>query len=190
MTSSDAYQCTAHTQSRVTRRRVLEHTRLLTVGLLLSGNELVAAEQPDKPHTLIERALLEMRDTRNFLADWFAGRHPKPERPEDFYLTSVLAKNFTIVRPNGLRLNRDQTLQNFFEKLHGSEPTVLRHDNVNIQPILDRGDVVVVGYDERHVYTDHVTVNALTAVLVEHQSAPNGVLWQVVHETPIDTGNT
>jgi hypothetical protein len=160
---------------------------LLTVGLLLSGNEMAAAEQPSARHTLLERALLEMRDTRNFLADWFAGRQQQPERPEDFYLNKVLARNFTIVRPNGLRLNRDQTLQIFFDRLHGSEPTVLHHENINIQPILEREDVVVVGYDERHVYTDHATVNALTAVLVHDQSAPNGVRWQVVHETPIGT---
>jgi len=131
----------------------------------------------------VERVLIEMGETRSFLADWFAGRAEKPQSPEEFYLNKVLAQNFNIVRPNGLRLDRQQTLASFFSKLYGSDPQVLRHDNSNIQIILQQTGMLVMGYDESHIYRDHVITNTLTAVLLAAPNAPNGVQWQLVHET-------
>ncbi|MDJ0926729.1 MAG: hypothetical protein QNJ73_03675 [Gammaproteobacteria bacterium] len=132
---------------------------------------------------MLDSVLVEMRFTRNFLADWFAGNLQRPEDPADFYLNQVLAKNFSIVRSNGVRLNREQALATFYGKLHGSDPTVLRHDNNNINSLLDTGEVAVVEYDESHVYEGHTVVNALTAVFLKDSAAPNGVRWLLVHET-------
>jgi hypothetical protein len=134
---------------------------------------------------LLERVLVEMRETRNFLASWFAGAVEKPEDPMNFYLQSVLAENFSIIRPNGLRLDRQQTLLRFYENLYASDPTVLRHDNSNIRAILLTPEVVIVDYDESHVYRDHSIVNALSAVFQKDDEAPNGVRWLRLHETSI-----
>ena len=154
----------------------------LTLGGLVSGGN-VSASVAEKV-SLLDQVRIEMRETRNFLASWFAGRVEKPEDPEDFYLQQVLAENFQIVRPNGRRLDRDQTLSAFYGKLYGSDPTVLRHDNDNVTIILDTATVAVVGYDESHLYQDHAVVNALTAVFLKDDNAPNGVSWLLVHETP------
>ena len=173
-------------ESGVTRRHLLEGTgSLALVGVLAAGT---AAASDQETGSLLEQALVEMRFTRNFLAKWFAGAIQKPEDPADFYLNRVLAKNFNIVRPNGVPLNREQTLAGFYGKLHGSDPMVLRHDNDNINPLLDTAAVAVVGYDESHVYQDHTVINALTAVFLNDNTAPNGVRWLLVHETPIEAG--
>ncbi|MBT7950723.1 MAG: hypothetical protein HN764_03790 [Gammaproteobacteria bacterium] len=134
---------------------------------------------------LLKQIYEEMRVTRDFLAAWFAGSLEKPEKVEDFYLSRVLAENFTTVRPDGTRLNREQTIHGFSEKLYGSEPDVIRHENLNIQAILNTESIAVIAYDEKHVYSDHAKVYALTAVFLKDETAPNGVSWLVVHETPI-----
>jgi len=97
----------------------------------------------------------------------------------------VPAPGFTIVRPDGRRLDRGQTLDGFFENLYASDPAVLRHDNVNVHPVLDTPGVCIVGYEEVHVYADHAVTNALTAVFLRDPSAPRGVAWLLVHETPV-----
>ena len=126
-----------------------------------------------------------MQVTRNFLASWFAGKASKPENPADFYLNKVLADNFMMVRPDGTRLDREQTLDSFFNKLYASEPDVLRHDNLNINTILDTGSLAVVAYEEDHVYVDESIVNAVTAIFLQNEKAPNGVSWLSVHETAL-----
>ena len=145
-------------------------------------NALTYSESSEE---LLRRVEEEMQVTREFLADWFAGRLEKPNDSKDFYLNRVLAKNFSTIRPNGARLDREQTLQAFFEELHGSEPGVRRHDNLNIRSLSNDGNMAVVQYDERHVYTDHDNTNSLTAVFLRNDSAPHGVSWLVVHETPL-----
>ena len=127
----------------------------------------------------------EMRVTRDFLAGWFAGRLEKPKSRKDFYLNTVLAHDFTTVRPDGTRLDREQTISAFFNKLYGSEPTVVRHENLNIRTTLNTGTIAVIEYQEKHVYVDHSLVNALTAVFLKDETKPNGVSWLVVHETPV-----
>lgn len=126
----------------------------------------------------------EMQATREFLCNWFAGRLEKPESLADFYLSKVLDSNFNIVRTDGTRLDRQQTLSSFFEQLHGFDPGVLRHDNSKIVILLDTGTIAVAGYREHHVYAGHETINAVTGVFLKSESAPNGVSWLLVHETP------
>ena len=135
---------------------------------------------------LLHRVEEEMLVTREFLADWFAGRLDRPKDSQDFYLNRVLAKNFNTIRPDGTRLDREQTLNGFFEDLHASEPNVLRHENLNIRTLSNDGNIAVIQYDEKHVYTDHDSTNALTAVFLRNDSAPHGVSWLVVHETPVN----
>jgi hypothetical protein len=173
-------------KSAVTRRNLLEYTGLLALSGIFPVRDILAAEHTTDSDTLLNQVLVEMRVTRDFLASWFAGVLEKPEKLEDFYLSRVLAENFTIVRPDGTRLDRDQTLHGFFEKLYGSDPTVIRHENRNMRLILDTGTIAVIGYDEKHVYTDHAVVNALTAIFLKNETAPNGVSWLVVHETHIN----
>ena len=133
---------------------------------------------------LFERVLREMQETREFLADWFSGRAEKPPGPGEFPLMQRLAKGFHTVRPDGTRLDREQTLRVFFNNLHGSDPDVLRHDNDNIKVLLETDSLLLVGYDEQHVYQDYIRTNTLTAAFVLNDSAPNGVSWLLVHETP------
>lgn len=163
------------------RRAVLQGSSALVLGSLLAGQQAVAsASQQD---SMMELITIEMTETRNFLASWFAGKVDKPERLEDFYLTKRLDRNFHIVRPDGRRLDRNKTLEGFFGKLYGFNPSVLRHDNDNIHTLLDTDTVAVVGYDESHVYQDHAVVNSLNAVFLRDEMAPNGVSWLLVHET-------
>lgn len=134
----------------------------------------------------LKQVLEEMRVTRKFLANWFAGRLDKPGSLEDFYLGKVLHESFTTVRPDGTRLDRDQTLHVFFENLYGSEPTVIRHENLDILSVLNTGTIAVIAYNELHVYPDRTATNALTAVFLINETAPNGVSWLSVHETPVE----
>ena len=133
---------------------------------------------------LFDRVLQEMQETREFLADWFSGRAEKPSNSGDFPLQQRLARDFHTIRPDGTRLDREQTLNVFFNILHGSDPKVLCHTNDNIKVLLETDSLVLVGYDELHVYQDHTRINALTAAFVLNDLAPNGVSWLLVHETP------
>jgi hypothetical protein len=173
-------------KSAMTRRYLLERTGLLALCGVLPIRNILATEHTMDSDSLLKQVLIEMCVTREYLASWFAGLLEKPESLEDFYLSRVLAENFTIVRPDGTRLDRDQTLHGFFERLYGSEPTVIRHENLNMRTILDTGTIVVIGYDEKHVYTDHAVTNALTAIFLKNETAPNGVSWLAVHETPVN----
>jgi len=175
--------------SSMTRRCLLERTPLLALGGILPVQNIFAAEPESDPDFLLNQVFIEMRVTRDFLAGWFAGRLEKPDKLADFYLGAVLAENFTTVRPDGTRLDREQTLHVFFERLHGSDPTVLRHENDNIHAVLNTGTIAVIEYDEKHVYAEHAVVNALTAVFLKNEMAPNGVSWLVVHETHIKKQN-
>ncbi len=165
------------------RRGLLQSGTALALGGLVNGGSVNASVAGKG--SLVEQVMVEMRETRNYLANWFGGKIEKPEDPGDFYLQNVLADNFHIVRPNGIRLNREQTLAAFYGKLYGSDLTVLRHDNDNIITILDTDTVAIVGYDESHVYQTHKVTNKLTAVFLKNDNAPNGASWLVVHETPI-----
>lgn len=173
------------TEKSITRRNAWQNIGLLTAGTLFSTSSLIGQQTTSQNSTLFKQALIEMEATRTFLANWFSGRLVKSLNTKKFYLHKVLAENFTIVRPNGKRLSREQTLKIFFEKLHLSDPKVMRHDNRDIRLILDTGELVIVGYKESHVYADHEVINELTAVLVKDTEAPNGVKWQLVHETAI-----
>ncbi len=173
-------------ETRGSRRHFLGGVGLVSIGAMFALPGSAASDSSTGNNSMIEDVLVEMRETRDFLANWFAGKPDKPARLEDFYLNKVLADEFYIVRPDGRRLAREQTLKGFFEKLYNSDPTVLRHDNDNIRPVLDNGHVAVVGYDETHVYSDHAVTNALTAVFLKNDTAPHGVSWLVVHETPIN----
>ncbi len=173
-------------KSSMTRRYLIERIGLLALGGILPVRNILATEPATDSNTILKQVLVEMRMTRDFLASWFAGRLEKPEKLADFYLGKVLAENFTTVRPDGTRLDRDQTLHVFFEKLYGSDPTVLRHENHNIHPVLNTETFAVIEYDEKHVYAEHAVVNALTAIFLKNATAPNGVSWLVVHETHIN----
>ncbi len=151
---------------------------------------IIRNDSASEPHndSFLDRVEREMQDTRNFLANWFAGRAEKPEYPGDFYLKGVLTKDFHTVRPSGTRLDRQQTLDCFYDKLYGSDPGVLCPENDNIVTLLSSDTLVIVGYDESHVYPNEIVVHALTAAFVKDANAPNGVAWLLVHETLINGG--
>ena len=157
---------------------------LLTASLFTGIISDRTVYQAEVENDLFDKAKIEMEYTKNFLSDWFAKRIDKPNSIDDFYLNKVMAPDFTIVRPNGERLTRAQTLQGFFNKLYGFEPDNIRHDNTHIQALFSSKDLIMVGYDETHVYRTHEVTNTLTSVLLRDDEAPNGVLWVLVHETP------
>ena len=126
-----------------------------------------------------EREFVEMHE---FFRAWFRGEVAKTEAAFS-RMVDVCAEGFSFVTTTGTVLGREEVLKRFFDR-HGAVPTYdfwiedatvrQRHGDVTICTF------TVEGGEER----SGERVRA-TAVFCDEASAPNGVVFLFVQDTPI-----
>jgi hypothetical protein len=121
----------------------------------------------------------EIHELHDFFEAWMAGREADLTR-----FSSVLAPGFTMVGPRGAVGDREQTIAQV-EVARGRTPSL----SIAIEdPVLrdDSGDRVIATYVEVHRFDGGGTARRSTVVFSRDGSAPNGVIWEHVHETFLD----
>ncbi len=124
----------------------------------------------------VEREIIELHAV---FEQWFRGEGPTNlDRVEQ-----VLAPDFTMVPPNGSLVRRGQ-LMNDLAQARGS-----RHVAITIEhPEMiwwSSGSCLAV-YEEVHRHNEHTTRRRSTALFLRTDLAPNGLIWQHVHETWVE----
>jgi len=124
----------------------------------------------------IEREIIELHAT---FEQWFRG-----EGPTDLdRFERVLAPDFTMVAPDGSLVQRSQLMHDLAQA-RGS-----RHLAITVEPpeiIWQSSGSCLATYEEVHRYDEYMTRRRSTALFHRSDIAPNGVLWQHVHETWIE----
>jgi hypothetical protein len=122
----------------------------------------------------------EIVELHQFFQDWFNAVLPKT--PEAFgRMSRVMGEEFTIVMPQGRRMEREPLLNRVFE-LHGGRPGV-RIWIENVRTLVEEGPLAVVEYEEWQEEGGQTTSRYSTAVFRRQADTPNGLSWVRVHET-------
>lgn len=120
----------------------------------------------------------EIDELHAFFEAYFLGRIPEDEigRAE-----RALARNFTMVRPDGVEADRAATLSSILDG-HGYadvlEITVTEH-----RLIISTDQHVVSTYVENHRLRDRTNHRVATVVFERDPDGPNGLRWARVQET-------
>ena len=130
----------------------------------------------DALSSAIEREIIELHAV---FEHWFRGEGPTDlDRVE-----LVLAPDFAMVRPDGSLVRRSQLMIDLAQA-RGS-----RHLDIGIEHpemIWQSRDSCLATYEEVHHHDEYTTRRRSTALFHRSDIAPNGVLWQHVHETWIE----
>ena len=126
------------------------------------------AEVPDLVAT-------EIRELHTEFADWLSGRSATLARVE-----AALSEHFTMVSPSGDIVSRGEVMSGLLAA-RGSRPIEIRIDNPTVHWHLT--DAVLATYEEWQDHGGSTTARRSTALFTHDEDAPNGLLWQHVHET-------
>jgi len=130
----------------------------------------------DALSSAIEREIIELHAE---FEHWFRGEGPTDlDRVE-----LVLAPDFAMVRPDGSLVRRSQLMIDLAQA-RGS-----RHLDIGIEHpemIWQSRDSCLATYEEVHHHDEYTTRRRSTALFHRSDIAPNGVIWQHVHETWIE----
>ena len=110
---------------------------------------------------------------------WFRGEGPTNlDRVEQ-----VLAPDFTMVPPNGSLVRRVQ-LMNDLAQARGSRRVGITIEHPQVL-WWSSGSCLAV-YEEIHHHNEYTTRRRSTALFLRTDLAPNGLIWQHVHETWVE----
>jgi hypothetical protein len=124
----------------------------------------------------IEREIIELHAV---FEQWFRGEGPTDlDRVE-----RVLAPDFTMVRPNGSLVRRKQLMSDLAQARSSRRLDIsVEH----LEMIWQSSDSCLATYEEVHHHDEYTTRRRSTALFHRSDIAPNGVVWQHVHETWIE----
>jgi len=124
----------------------------------------------------------EIDELHAFFERYFLGTEPSLDRVEQ-----VLASGFTIVAPDGTESDRAAIIQVIADGGGQASDMVITTSGHRL--ILQRDEVVVARYIEHHLPAGEAHTDRLsTVVFTVDADAPNGLLWQRVHETSVPLG--
>lgn len=128
----------------------------------------------------------EIVELHRFFQNWFNGDIPCTD--EAFQrMDRVMDDGFTIVMPNGKRIDRDPLLTGLY-KAHGGRPGI-RIWIEHVRLLMTEGPMAVVEYEEWQQEGETTTARVSTAVFRDEPAAPNGLSWLRVHETWFEPQN-
>lgn len=124
---------------------------------------------------LATTAAKEVNSLHAAIVELFTGRSRDFSR-----CAKALAAEFSMVTPDGIRLDRDGVLSSFEA---ASAPPDFRISISGIRVLWEAGDSVLLQYIEEQ-YRDRRTTRRLsTALLTAESKAPGGIVWRYLHET-------
>lgn len=127
-----------------------------------------------------EKEFIEMHD---FFRAWFRGEVEKTGSVFE-RMDNACAEGFVLITAAGKVLERDAVLKRFFD-MHGTIPNYeFWIENARIRH--QHGDITICTFnnEEADVRTGEDVVTT-TAVFREEESAPNGVVFLLVQDTPV-----
>ena len=129
----------------------------------------------------------EIRELHEFFAAWFRG---DLENEDEVFArcAAVMAEDFFLIGPGGILRNRDELLGDL-RAAHGCRPASYGRfeiwtTDLRIRPLGDGRAMAL--YEEHQRRGEETTRRISTAVFIAAPDAPNGVLWEHVHETWLD----
>jgi hypothetical protein len=141
----------------------------------------------EQGHPLIQAALKEVADLHAFFEAWFSGT--AANTPAVFSrLETTLAEGFTMVSPNGIRLQRHDVI-GWLRGAHGTQAKgPFRIGILESEVLLLRPPLVSLGYVEEQGVDSVVTRRRSTAVFEAVRGRGTSVRWLTLHETWITPG--
>ena len=124
---------------------------------------------------LAARAADEVRALHETFAALFTGRSKNQAR-----CAAVLADDFWMISPDGLRLNRAQVLEMIATV---AAPPDFRISIHSVEVIGEFPDSVLLHYIEEQYRNSRTTRRLSTALFTAENRAPLGVVWRFLHET-------
>ncbi len=122
---------------------------------------------------------LEIIELHAVFEQWFRGEGPTDlDRVE-----RVLAPDFVMVAPDGSLVRRKQLMSDL-AMARGSRHLVISVDHPEM--IWQSSNACLATYEEVHHNDEYTTRRRSTALFHRSDIAPNGVVWQHVHETWIE----
>jgi len=125
--------------------------------------------------SLAERAGLEVRALHEAFVELFTGRSRDYAR-----CAAVLAPDFWMISPDGLRLGRDRVLRGIAA---AAAPADFRISIHAIETVAEFPDSVLLHYIEEQYRHSRTTRRRSSALLTADTRAPQGVVWRFLHET-------
>jgi len=124
---------------------------------------------------LLASAMMEVRSLHEAFEDLFTGRSRDLGR-----CASALAMDFSMVAPDGSRLNREAVLGAL-----GAAAVCpgLRIKVVDLTPIWEAENSVLLQYVEEQYRDGRMTRRLSTALFTAEAGAPCGVVWRYLQET-------
>jgi len=126
----------------------------------------------------------EITELHRFFEDWATAQIPKSKEQVE-RLSGVLAPEFIIITPDAKQIDR-KSLLGMIEKGYGRyrdnpEDYKIWIDDVQARKFGENSYLST--YKEGQKIKSEVKVRLSTVIFTSDASAPNGLLWQHVHET-------
>lgn len=122
---------------------------------------------------------MEIEELHAFFQAWFAGAVPDDEAHFGRF-SSTLSPDFTIIPPSGNIID-STTIQHRLRDAYGTSNTQIWIEKASARRL--GGQHIVAVYEEWQRRDGVTSVRQSSAIFSRSQQAPNGVIWQHVHET-------
>jgi len=133
---------------------------------------------------MAQRVSSEVTSLHRFFAQWFSGSLPQND-VTFARLDRALAPTFELITPDGRLVPREMLVRGL-EESHGKFERGGPAFEIEVRDLESRelGDgLYLATYQEWH-HTEHESVGRLSSALFRvAPGAPNGLIWQHVHET-------
>lgn len=141
-------------------------------------------DQSQREDSIDVRCQQEIEALHRFFEDWLGGTCPNTDAAFD-RVRQALAPSFHLIHPEGRMMSRENILSGL-RKNHGGHPDLTIQIR-NVQ-LLQTGDDLLVATYEEWQENDATTDGRLSTVaFCCDAESPNGLRWQHVHETWLQT---
>ncbi len=127
-----------------------------------------------------QRVTIEIVGLHKFFEDWFTGVLPNDEATFS-RVENALADGFVLISPLGVLDEREPLLAMLRLAYDSKREFKIWIENTRVRAISDGLWLVV--YEEWQKSEGHTSTRLSTALFAASSDAPNGVVWQHVHET-------
>jgi hypothetical protein len=138
---------------------------------------------------MYEQCHAEVVGLHDFFVAWFEGKTGKTEN--NFQrLSSVLAAEFEIIKPDGNRLDRKGLIDDLWAFHGGYRDMSFNIEIKNNQARAMQEGLFIVTYEEWTQLEENLDARLSTAIFSIKEGTENGVEWLHVHETWLPGFNT
>lgn len=129
----------------------------------------------------IERIISEVHGLHQFFENWFNGTI-SPDQFRRF--KNAISSKFNLITPRAEIFDSTSILELVKEGYNTEQDRRIWTENISVRSI---GNLYLATYHELQEQGGQRSTRLSTALFSKHQDAPNGYLWEHVHETWINT---